>query len=174
MKLINNNKLFKTLLLAGFVATSFASASVSAAEFKGIYGGIEGGIKDLTGVDAASGSTGVVAGFVGFRNNLSRNSPVVLGFEVDLGLYTSPSDFRYGISSLVGYQFDDSGMAYAKVGYSRYDAELGNLNGLTLGGGYEMPITKSINARLDYKYIDFKDDELNQGHEITAGIIMSF
>jgi opacity protein-like surface antigen len=178
MKSLKNKMLFKSALLAGFVMASFAVVASNAAEFKGVYGGVDAGIKDLTASISAEeslGSTGVVGGIIGFRNNLSRNSPLVLGFEADLGLYTSPSDFRYGVSAIAGYNFDDMGLLYSRVGYTRLDDDVaGNLNGLALGAGYEFNLTRSLNIRLDYKYINFNDDDVNQGHEFTTGLIMSF
>ncbi len=170
MKSFQSKKILKSLLLAGFAATSIFGSVATAADFKGVYGGVEGGVKDLSN----AGKTAVVGGVIGFRNSLSRNSPYVLGFEVDLGLYTAPSDFRYGVSSLFGYNFDNSGLLYARAGYSRFDGDTANLNGLVLGIGYEMPITRNINARLDYKNINYKDDNLNQGNEFSLGLLMSF
>lgn len=179
-------KLSKTLL-ASAVSAAILIPSIASAEgeFDGPYIGAKASIgiisssgRTVRGPFSTSNDEFAVGGLAGFRTEVTNG--VVLGAEVDALYYTTSKDPRFGGAGLVGYNIDGQGLAFVKLGYAKLDTDLVDLDGVTIGGGYERVITEQINVRAEYQtifYTDFEngaDTQNNTGHEISLSAIFKF
>ena len=174
-------------LLATAVSAAILIPSIASAE--GEFDGPYAGVKASIGIISSNGRTArgpfsnsndelAVGGLAGFRQEVING--VVLGVEVDGTYYTTSKDPRYGAAATVGYNIDGEGMVFAKLGYAKLDTDLVDLDGVTVGAGYERVINEMINVRAEYQtmlYTDFTTaggNQDNTGHEISLSAIFKF
>lgn len=187
------NELIKHRLLL-FASANFlalAPGMALAEPFNGPYAGAEAGIgilkskgSTLAGPFETSDSSAIASAVLGYRVPLGSDSPIVVGAEGSVGIYSEGSNARYGISGIGGVRIADSGLVYLRAGYGWLDGiETGannGIDGLVLGGGAEFKLSEVISARADYKYLDyggvnFSDNTVDfKGHEIVASILFNF
>ncbi|MBV1917209.1 MAG: outer membrane beta-barrel protein [Sphingomonadaceae bacterium] len=184
-------KSLKLALACGCGALVMLPELAAAESFNGPYAGIEAGLgilktegSILTGPFKETDNSAVTSAVIGYRMPLGKNAPVVLGAEGSAGIYTNGGDARYGVSGIGGVRLGDKALIYGRVGYAWLDGiQTGagkGVDGLVLGGGVELALTKRISARADYKHIDyggvnFPDNTLDfKGHEITGSLLFNF
>ena len=97
-----------TLTLA-CVAPTLTPDVASAEAFNGEYGGIQAGVvvleEDLVtiaGPSSASSTEPTASIVFGYRTPISRNSPIVVGIEGDLGAVSDNFDARFAVSGIAG------------------------------------------------------------------------
>jgi outer membrane immunogenic protein len=178
-------------LLACAAGFALAPAAAQAEVFDGPYAGVEAGLGILkakgttfAGPVSSKDESGVVSAVLGYRLPLGESSPVVVGAEGNVGLYTNGGDAHYGISGIGGFRIGESALIYLRAGYGWLDGvETGDgkgLDGLVLGGGAEMKLTDSLSARADYRHIDYGgfdyvDNSFDfKGDEIVASLLFNF
>jgi len=131
-------------VIPAFVLTPGAA---QAHDFNGPYVGVEAGIgileregSTLAGPFDDSSNSAMASAVLGFRTPLGENSPVVLGAEGSVGIYSKDSNARYGISGIGGFRIGDNGLAYARAGYGWLDGiHTGRgkgIDGPVYGGGF--------------------------------------
>lgn len=174
-------------LLATAVSVAILTPAIASAE--GEFDGPYAGVKASIGIISSSGRTPngpysnsndelAIGGLAGYRSEISNG--IVLGAEVDATYYTSSKDPRYGVAGILGYNIDGQGLAFAKLGYAKLDSGLVDVDGFTIGVGYERVITDMINVRAEYQtmmYTDFESvgvTQNNTGHEISLSAIFKF
>lgn len=179
-------KLSKTLLATALSAAILTPSIASAeGEFDGPYVGAKASIgiistsgRTIRGPFSTSNDEFAFGGLAGFRTEVTNG--VVLGAEVDALYYTTSKDPRYGGAGIVGYNIDGQGLAFVKLGYTKLDSDLVDIDGVTIGAGYERVITDMINVRAEYQtmfYTDFEtadSTQNNTGHEISLSAIFKF
>lgn len=174
--------LLATALSAAILVPSIASAE---GEFDGPYAGVKATIgiisssgRTVQGPYSNSNDEFAIGGLAGYRSEISNG--IVVGGEVDLLYYTSSKDPRFGAAGLVGYNIDGQGLAFVKLGYAKLDTDLVDVDGVTIGAGYERVINDILNVRAEYQSIMYTDFETvtttqnNTGHEISLSAIFKF
>lgn len=182
---MNRLMLFAATMVMGAVSLS---PLARADDFNGPYAGVQAGF----GVVKFDGSvlagpvddvynSGTLGGLVGFRSQLTDNSPIVLGIEADLDFYTNGSDWRYGAYGLAGFRTGDKGLLFGRVGYAKLSSGLSDtLDGMVYGAGYEHIIGNMARVRLDYRYLNYGDTTATDnsvaygGHEGKVAFIVNF
>jgi outer membrane immunogenic protein len=184
-------KSFWSLLAIGGSALALVPAQAHAEAFDGPYAGVEAGVgilkskgATIAGPFSNSASSAVLSAVVGYRMPLGENSPIVVGAEGNVGIYSKGSNARYGVSGIGGVRVSDSGLLYLRAGYGWLDGiqtGLGKgIDGLVLGGGGEVKLTEKLTARADYKYLDYggvnvPDNIVSfKGHEVVGSVLLNF
>ncbi|MCP5381975.1 MAG: outer membrane beta-barrel protein [Kordiimonadaceae bacterium] len=175
-------KVFLLSALAGFLipATSFAADG-----FDGFYAGIKGGLglvntsgRSVKGPFSNSSDSGVAGLFAGTRTEVTNQ--IVVGIEGDALYYSAGKDWRYGGGALIGLPVNENGLAFAKVGYAKLDTDFVDVDGITLGVGYEHIMSDNLNLRFDVQTLAYKDPTINTvktsytGYEVTVGAVFKF
>ncbi|MGY5810715.1 outer membrane protein [Rhizobium sp. LEGMi198b] len=148
----------------------------------GAYAGIRGGGNWVNGdfsIPGASASEdlsgGLVGGFIGYNWQFENN--VVLGLEGDLNYNWNKDTIAPGIDvwtdidgsvrARLGYAFDRA-LIYATGGWeaTRGFVDTGSkdtktFNGWTVGAGVDYAFTNRVFGRLEYRYTDFGDKDIN-------------
>jgi len=188
---MTSHKSVLSLLAIGGATLALTPAQARAEAFNGPYAGVGAGVgilkskgSTLAGPFKNSDNSAVVSAVLGYRLPLGSDSPIVVGAEGDVGIYSEGSDARYGISGIGGVRLGERGLIYARAGYGWLDGiQTGvskGIDGLVLGGGGELKLTDAITARADYKYLDYggvnvPDNIVSfKGHEITASLLFNF
>ncbi len=156
---------------------------VPAFTWTGPYLGIRGGGSWVNGDFSVPGGSvsqdfngGLFGGFVGYNWQMDNN--VVLGAEGDLNYNWNKEDIAPGVDggtdldgsvrARVGYAFDRT-LLYATGGWqiSRGYLDAGDgkdtktFNGWTLGAGLDHAFTDRIFGRLEYRYADFGNKDID-------------
>lgn len=121
-------------------------------------------------------------GFAGFSTQFENN--VVLGIEGDLeyniqeatitstfGTFTGGADWQGSARLRLGYAFDrllvytTGGWAatHLQADYQGLAKATGSFHGYTIGAGMDYAVTDRVFARIDYRYNDFGNGELDFG-----------
>ena len=197
-----NSKLLLTAL-AG-VAT-LATSPAQADTFEGPYVGVQAGwdrheigVEDINDVDISNDSL-QVGGYLGY--NFKIGERVVLGAEA--GISTGVDDsfgltsatetlsfdprFSYDLSARAGYLVNEKTLAYVRGGLAgtrlriSFDdgadpfSETGYLEGWQIGGGVERALTDKISARVEYRYSDLGEGDLEYDrHQALIGVSYNF
>lgn len=144
-----------------------ATSSVAAAKgFEGPFLEANAGYDDVTGqIDTKDVVYGATAGY-----NVDING-VIVGADVSVDNVFDRSDV--GVSGKLGYNINDRVMPYAKVGYANFrDVFSRKLDGLRVGGGLELNLTKNLYTKVEYRYTDF---EAGVGkHGVVTGLGIRF
>lgn len=176
------NSIYGLALSAGLLLPSL---SVAQDAFTGPYAGVKAGIGILNsngrsnkGPFQLSEDGGAFGAILGARTEVTDQ--IILGLELDGTYQTLNKGWRYGASGLIGIPVNDDGLTFVRFGYTKMDDDLIDLDGLTLGIGYEHVISENINFRADIQHFPYKDltiDDVTtnyKGYEISAGVIFNF
>lgn len=140
-------KILITLSLV--LASCTASAPALANEFGGVYGQVTAGVNDIQGVpDTQDVTYGASAGV---------NVPVgeaIFGVEATVD-NVFENQREVSASARLGYTFGNT-LLYGEAGYANYqDVFSRKLDGLRVGGGLELNISKNTFISTEYRYTDF-------------------
>lgn len=153
----------KKIFFAAALAASVFSAPAMARDFTGLRAEVTAGWDDaINNRDVTDVTYGVTVGV-----DAEVTDKVIAGLELNADNVFDRRDL--GVSARVGYAFNDTVMAYGKVGYANFeDAARRKLDGLRVGGGLELNVTDNIFTGVEYRYTDF---ERNVGkHGVVARI----
>jgi outer membrane immunogenic protein len=197
------NTKFFVFALAG--AATLAAAPAHADTFDGPYVGVQAGWdRDEVGVEGTvdvdtSNESLLVGGYLGYNFKIAER--FVLGAEA--GISTSVDDsygltaggesitfdprFSYDLSARAGYIVNEKTLAYVRGGFAStrlrvtYDdgadpfSETGYLEGWQIGGGVERALTDKISARVEYRYSDLGEGDLEYDrHQALIGVSYNF
>jgi len=197
------NTKFLVITLAG--AAALATSPAQADTFDGPYVGVqtgwdrhEIGVEDIDEADASSDSL-FVGGFLGYNFKIAER--VVLGAEA--GISTAVDDsfgltsatetltfdprFSYDLSARAGYLVNEKTLAYVRGGIAgtrlriSFDdgadpfSETGYVEGWQIGGGVEHALTNKISARVEYRYSDLGEGDIEYDrHQALVGVSYNF
>ena len=177
------NITFRSALLALAVATTAIAAPAAAENFNGPFVGITAGYNHdkvgpgLEGAAPLNRSTdrdaavfGINAGYdklIARRFVIGAEAAFSIGADDTLagtrGTTAVSIDPRHAfeVSARTGYLVTEKALLYVRGGYANVRvrtsgaaASSDNLDAWLAGGGIEYAVTKNINARLEYRYID--------------------
>ncbi len=178
------NTKFRSALLALAVATTAIAAPAAAESFNGPFAGITAGYNHdkvgpgLEGAAALNRSTdqdaavfGINAGYdklIARRFVIGAEAAFSIGADDTLqgtrGTNAVSIDPKHAfeLSARAGYLVTEKALLYVRGGYANVRvltstaaaASSENLDAWLAGGGIEYAVTKNINARLEYRYID--------------------
>ncbi|MDQ0995350.1 outer membrane immunogenic protein [Phyllobacterium ifriqiyense] len=188
--------------MAADVTNSRPPVSEGSFTWSGGYIGIQGGGGwasgdfsgfGINGSEDANGGT--LGGFVGYNHQFHNN--LVIGIEGDLEYNWNEqqvfgadfgTDWAGSVRGRIGYAFDQA-LVYAAAGWAttRGYVEVPGLgedekafNGYTVGAGLDYAFSNQIFGRLDYRYSDYGDKDL-QGinvdvdqHAVKIGLGVKF
>lgn len=176
------NITFSLAVTAGLLSPSLSLAQDA---FVGTYAGVKAGIslfdtkgRTNLGPFRTSEDGGAFGVILGGRTAVSNQ--FIVGVEAEGSYQTLYKGWRYGAYGLTGIQTGDSGFAFARLGYSKLDNDLIDLDGIALGIGYEHELSENFNFRVDIGFFPYKDLTVNNvttsynGYEMTAGAIFKF
>lgn len=95
-------------------------------------------------------------------------------------------DLKWTLAARAGYLLTPTSLAYVLAGYTWTDLGgvaadyIGDLSGMTIGGGLETQFTPNWGTKLEYRYTMFDDigpigsDVDLDGHEIKVGLVYRF
>jgi outer membrane immunogenic protein len=148
-------KMFVTLALA--VAACSATPAL-ANEFGGVYGQGTVGYEDVMNRDGVT-----------YGANAGVNIPVgdaIVGVEATVD-NVFDDEREIGASARLGYTFGNT-MLYGEAGYTNYrDVFSRELDGLRVGGGVELNLSKATFISAEYRYTDFDNSRAGK----HAGLI---
>lgn len=154
------------LLVAAAATIATPALAGNADNFDGFRLGATAGYDDVTGVlDRNDVVYGVDAGY-----DLAVTDNLVLGVEATV---TNPLEETrtIGAAARAGVAVTDNFMPYVRAGWSNYrDITNVNLNGLTVGAGAELALSKDFYAKAEYRYSDFEAGVGNHGALVGVGI----
>lgn len=158
------------LLIAAALGLAATPAMAGNADnFDGFRIGATAGYDDVTGaLDTNDVVYGADAGV-----DVAVTDNVVLGLEGTVSNVFEDSR-TLGVAARAGYAVTDNLMPYVRVGYSNYrdvtNLRQENLDGLTVGGGLELALSKDFYAKAEYRYSDFEAGVGNHGALVGVGI----
>lgn len=153
----------KTFVMAAAAALALAATPAMARDFTGLRAEVTAGWDDaINNRDVTDVTYGVTVGV-----DAEVTDKVIAGLEINADNAFDRRDI--GASARLGYAFNDTVMAYGKIGYTNFeDAARRKLDGLRVGGGLELNVTDNIFTGVEYRYTDF---EQNVGkHGVVARI----
>lgn len=154
----------KLLTLAAFSLAAIATPAM-ATDFTGPRVEVTAGADDVTGVrDTTDVTYGATVGF-----DFRVAGPVIAGVEANLDNVFDRRDV--GASARVGVEATDNLLVYGKVGYANYkDVFSRELDGLRVGGGLELAVTKNVFAKVEYRYSDLEANVGKHGGLVGIGL----
>ena len=197
------NSKFLIIALAGVV--TLATSPAQADTFDGPYVGVQAGwdrneigIEDVDDVDISNDSL-LIGGYAGYNFKIAER--VVLGAEAGIstavddsfGLSTATETltfdprFSYDLSARAGYLVNERTLAYVRGGLAgtrlriSFDdgadpfSETGYVEGWQIGGGVEHALTDKLSARVEYRYSDLGQGDLEYDrHQALVGVSYNF
>ena len=156
----------KLITLAAFSLAAIATPAM-ATDFTGPRVEVTAGADDVTGVrDTTDVTYGAAVGF-----DFRVAGPVIAGVEANLDNVFDRRDV--GASARLGVEATENLLVYGKVGYANYkDVFSRELDGLRVGGGVELAVTKNVFAKAEYRYTDF--DKGVGKHDALVGVGLRF
>lgn len=154
----------KLITLAALSLAAIATPAM-ATDFTGPRVEVTAGADDVTGVrDTTDVTYGATVGF-----DFRVAGPVIAGVEANLDNVFDRRDV--GASARVGVEATDNLLVYGKVGYANYkDTFSRELDGLRVGGGLELAVTKNVFAKVEYRYTDFEANVGKHGGLVGVGL----
>lgn len=155
---------------AAFAATpAMAQEATPSENFDGFRIGATAGFDNVTG---AIDTNDVVYGAdVGY--DFSVSDRIILGVEA-----TATNVFEdsrtFGAAARAGVAVTDNFMPFIRAGWANY-RDVTNIvdrdvDGLTVGGGFELAVTKDFYAKVEYRYSDFEQGVGNHGAILGVGL----
>lgn len=155
----------KIVMFATIAAMGVLATPAMAEDFTGLRAEVTAGA-DLDKNKIADLSKDVTYGAAVGLDTSVLNPNIIVGVEATVDNVFNYRD--YGVSARVGYKVADSALVYAKAGY----ADFRGLEGVRVGGGVEVALTKGFFTKAEYRYSDL---ELNTGrHQVVAGFGLRF
>lgn len=138
----------KVIIALGLMLASCTAATPALAnQFGGVYGQGTVGYEDIRNRDGVT-----------YGANAGVNVPVgdaIVGVEATVD-NVFDRDRELGASARVGYTFGNT-LVYGEAGYTNYrDTFSRELDGLRLGGGLELNLSKNTFISAEYRYTDFE------------------
>jgi outer membrane immunogenic protein len=151
----------KALVIAAAAATLFATPAL-ASDFSGPRLEVTAGSDDVTrGVDLTDVTYGVGAGYD------LQFGKVVVGAEAAVDNVFDRRDI--GVGARVGYVLNEV-LVYGKVGYSNWrHVRNVNLEGIRVGGGFEVNLSDKVYGKIEYRYTDFEGRTGKHGGLLGVG-----
>lgn len=170
------------------VAGVYLGGQVGVASLSTTLTGPRGGPDGLLQSDF--GDQGHSAGvFAGYGIRLENNWYFGLELEADKGgaewfharsggrIFSVEEEEKYVIAGRLGYMFNNGNLLFARAGYTQsgfdtsyrddagtvYDTK-DTVKGYLFGGGVEVPFTNNLFWRMDYSYIDYRDNDVFFGN----------
>ena len=194
------NSKFLIIALAGVV--TLATSPAQADTFDGPYVGVQAGWdRNEIGIDDVdiSNDSLLIGGYAGYNFKIAER--VVLGAEAGIstavddsfGLSTATETltfdprFSYDLSARAGYLVNERTLAYVRGGLAgtrlriSFDdgadpfSETGYVEGWQIGGGVEHALTDKLSARVEYRYSDLGQGDLEYDrHQALVGVSYNF
>lgn len=154
----------KLITLAALSLAALATPAM-ATDFTGPRVEVTAGADDVTGVrDTTDVTYGATVGF-----DFRVAGPVIAGVEANVDNVFDRRDV--GASARLGVEATDNLLLYGKVGYANYEDTFSRkLDGLRVGGGLELAVTKNVFAKVEYRYTDFEAGVGKHGGLVGVGI----
>ena len=186
----------KIVYAFGFVPMLFGASSALADDFTGPRVEVRAGWDNADAGDRDPKADGVAYGIAaGYDFALTNN--VIAGAEVGVDLFDNDTRQVSGntttdasaerdieIAARLGYKFGDNVLVYTKAGYSnaRFEEVLtvggttgstrteisDELNGIRVGGGFEVAISNGLFAKTEYRYTNYEKDVTR--HQVMAAV----
>lgn len=152
-------------MIAAALATAAMAAPAYANDFTGARVEVTAGVDDaINNVDVTDVTYGATVGV-----DFPVGESVTLGVEANVDNVFDRRDV--GASARVGYVVADNVLAYGKAGYANYkDAFSRELDGLRLGGGFEVNVSDNTFVGAEYRYSDFQSNAGKHGVFARLGL----
>jgi outer membrane immunogenic protein len=144
------------------------------ANFTGLRVGATAGMDNVTGaLDTNSVVYGADAGV-----DFGIGNRVVVGVEVT-GTNVFEASRTIGAAGRLGYAVTPGVMPYVRAGWANYrdvtdrvlnGGDAFTVDGLTVGGGVELAVTRNLYSKVEYRYSDFSDGIGNHGALVGVGL----
>lgn len=154
----------KFMIAAALAATALATPAM-ANEFTGVRVEVTAGVDDnINNADVTEVTYGATVGV-----DFPVGEKFTAGVEANVDNAFDRRDV--GASVRVGYVALDNVLVYTKAGYSNYkDAFSRELDGLRVGGGVEVNITKNSFVGAEYRYSDFEGNTGKNSVAVRLGL----
>ena len=152
-----------------------APAAQAQDSWTGLYGGAAVGNLEASsdgGISDAQAIASIIAGY-----NMDLGPSFVVGLEGDLSSDTlNKNDFSSSLRPRAGYKvMNETGMAFATVGYAGTQIEGDNPDGWIVGLGYEHQLTDLWHVRAEYLYSEQDLEGLGTEYQfLRAGLTTKF
>lgn len=156
----------KIMITAALAATALATPAM-ANDFTGARVEVTAGVDDaINNFDATEVTYGATVGV-----DFPLGEKVTVGVEANVDNVFDRRDI--GASARLGYVVTDNVLVYGKAGYANYkDAFSRELDGLRVGGGFEVNVSENTFVGAEYRYSDL---EANTGkHGVFARLGLRF
>lgn len=147
------------------LAATMVSAPAAASTFTGPRIEATASVTDVTKArDTSDVTYGAVVGV-----DFPVADKVILGVEASSD-NPFENDRTVGVATRLGYVVSDNVLLFGKVGYDNYRNFGRNLDGLRLGGGVEVNVSKNAFVKLEGRYTDFEQGIGRAGALLGVGI----
>ncbi len=156
--------MFKTLLAATAAAALFATPALAqTANFVGPRVELNAGVLDL---DTDNVDYGAALGY-----DVAVAPRTTLGAELNTSNTFDDNAREFGAAARLGYAVNPNVLLYGKAGYNRLALDhTKDLDGLTVGAGAELALTRNVYTGAEYRYTNFDRGYDRHGVGIKLGV----
>jgi outer membrane immunogenic protein len=160
--------MLKTLISAVAAASLAATPAVAQtnANFTGARVEVNAGFDDVRNAHEFNDVTyGVAAG-----GDVGLGDRFTLGAQAEANNVFDNEGRELGGAVRLGYAITPNLLAYGRAGYSTVDLRHENLNGLNVGGGLNLALSRNVYTNLEYRYSDFEHNVGSHGARVGVGL----